>query len=81
MKKMLKKMTMDLLAASMGCAMLTGCSGAEKGSSDADTIHMNDYVVIEEIGNNGHGTADARVDYDKIMEDYAEKFENIVETL
>lgn len=47
------------------CTLLTGC-----GKS---TVNLNDYVEVEDSGYNGYGSVYARLDFDKILEDFKDR--------
>lgn len=47
------------------CTLLTGCG---KG-----TVNLNDYVKVEDSGYNGYGSVYARLDFDKILEDFKDR--------
>lgn len=74
---MISKKKILILSIVIGiCSVFTlGCGSK---SSSSNKIYLNDYVVVEESGVEGYGIINAWINYEKIMEDYAEKFENIV---
>ena len=73
---MISKKRIKILSIVIGICSVFAIGCGSKDSSNK--IYLNDYVVIEETGVEGYGIVKASIDYEKIMEDYAEKFENIV---
>ena len=76
MKKSTRKISIMLLAISIVFGMLTGCGS--NGKAAHNTLNLNDYTVIVEVGPEGFGTLeDAYVDFEKMQSEHPELLENL----
>lgn len=67
MKRIGRVFASVLLLAGLAGILLTGCSFGKP------TVKLNDYVVVTCEGYDGYGTIYASVDYSQIVEDYADR--------
>ena len=74
MKKMIKLMTAIALLVSLVCVLMTGCSLGKP------TVNLNDYIKVTGDGFDGYGTIHASVDYEQIVEDYADRLTDKLDT-
>ena len=72
MKKMRKLWAVVILAVVLCCSLMVGCG--------KPTVNLNDYVKITCEGYDGYGSVSARIDYQQIIEDYADNLADNLDT-